>query len=663
MRFGLYSVLVLIIVTLFTACSSGGADTVVAEYGDYKITLNEFEKEFAKNVGGEENARNASLEEKKNFLDLYLNFKMKLRDSEVRNYDQNPDLTEELNDYKRKVGVSYIREKLIAEPSLKDFYNKRLYELRVSHIMIRPDTLTDAEAKAKTEELIKRIQEGESFEELAKQYSADQFSKNKGGDIYYITAGQIIPVFEDAAYKTPVGEIYPEPVKTQYGYHIIKVTDKKKRLKKIKASHILVDAKLVDGKEDSVAALNLAKEIRQRALDGEDFGALAEEYSKDKGSAQKGGDLGYFERRMMVPEFDEAAFNLKVGEISDIVKTQFGYHIIKLTEINEIPSFDEEKKDIRTMYDKTRLKNDIAAFIDSLKHKYEFKLNEQTLKFISAANDSSVKMDEKYFSSPYRQEVKESAIFNVGKATYTLDSLMNFVKNDNTFKFKVINETNLNEAIDKYAEEILLEKEALNLDMTNPEFAELMEDYRNGIYIFKLQEEEVWNKVEVDTTKLQSFYLNTKDNYRWPDRVDFSEIYFKNDSLANFVYQRLKNGEDFADLAKQYNKRIGLGNEEGHHGITNVEGNELAAKAFALGKPGDFTEPFEYQNGLSIVKLNKKLPAGPKTYEEAKAEVASAYQEKLSKELEEDYLSRLNKIYKPEKYYDKLEKAFEPALN
>jgi peptidyl-prolyl cis-trans isomerase SurA len=185
-----------------------------------------------------------------------------------------------------------------------------------------------------------------------------------------------------------------------------------------------------------------------------------------------------------------------------------------------------------------------------------------------------------------------------------------------------------------------------------------MEDYRNGIYIFKLQEEEVWDRVKVDTTKLYGFYNQTKGDYNWNDRVDFSEIYIKKDSLANYVHGRLQNGDDFADLARQYNQRSGLGNDEGKHGVVAVEGNELAAKAFDLAQPGDFTQPVKYQNGWSIVKLNKKLPAGPKTFEEAKAEVASAYQEKLSQDLEKEYLSRLNSIYKPEKYYDKLEKGF-----
>jgi hypothetical protein len=171
---------------------------------------------------------------------------------------------------------------------------------------------------------------------------------------------------------------------------------------------------------------------------------------------------------MMVPEFDQAAFKLNVGEISDVVKTQFGYHIIKLTEVNEIPPFEEERNDIRTMYDKTRMQNDVSEFIDSLKNVYNYKLHDETIKFVSAANDSVVKMDDKYWGSPFRQEVKDSVLFSVGSEGYSVDSLLNFAQKDNSAKFKSINENNMKEIIAKYAEEVLLEKEALNLDMTNP---------------------------------------------------------------------------------------------------------------------------------------------------------------------------------------------------
>ena len=147
----------------------------------------------------------------------------------------------ELNDYKKKVGVTYILEKQIVDPGVQELYNKRKWELRVSHIMIRPDTTGEEAAHLKTETILDSVKKGISFEDLAQRNSQDYFSAPLGGDIFYITAGLLPVEFEDACYKTAAGQVYPSVVKTRYGYHLIKVTEKRERVPKIQASHILVD--------------------------------------------------------------------------------------------------------------------------------------------------------------------------------------------------------------------------------------------------------------------------------------------------------------------------------------------------------------------------------------------------------------------------------------
>ena len=149
---------------------------VVAEFGKYKITLDEFEHAYAKNSGGWENAAEDSIKDYENFLNLYLKFKMKLRDAQVRGYHKDEDLINELNDYQKQVGVSYILEKELNEPGLRRLYDRRKEELRVSHIMVRPDTLSDDEAREKAVSILDSIKNGASFEELANIYSDDKFS-------------------------------------------------------------------------------------------------------------------------------------------------------------------------------------------------------------------------------------------------------------------------------------------------------------------------------------------------------------------------------------------------------------------------------------------------------------------------------------------------------
>ena len=291
------------------------SDNIVAEFGGNEITLAEFEKAYAKNVGGLEAAKNDSVENYKKFLDLYVTYKMKLRNAYIRDYQNDEELIAELKDYKEKVGVSYIEEKKIVSPGMHNFYNQRSEEVRVSHIMFKATPNSD-KAFNLANTVLDSIKNGKAFEEMVVKYSEDNFSKVKGGDIYWFTAGQIIPTFETAAYKTPVGEVCPEVVKTKYGYHILKVTDRQPRKYKIRAKHILVkNDESAEGKVDvSKGEKPLAKATRiiNEIKNGANFDSLAHKYSDDPGSGSKGGDLGYFERRQMVEPFDDAVFKLKV---------------------------------------------------------------------------------------------------------------------------------------------------------------------------------------------------------------------------------------------------------------------------------------------------------------------------------------------------------------
>ena len=340
------------VVTMTTTSrlTSQYTDEVVAEFDGHEITLGDFEQAYAKNVGGVEAAKEDSLDEYERFLDLYVKYKMKLRNAFVRGYYNNEDLNAELKDYKQKVGVSYIEEKDIVAPGIKRFYDQRGEEVRVSHLMIKIDSSAEA-AEKEAQSILDSIKNGANFEGMVVKYSDDRFSKSKGGDIYWFTAGQIIPSFEMAAYSTPVGEVYPEIVRTKFGYHIIKVTDRQKRMYKIQASHILIKAEK-DGENDSNSARQKVEEIYNEIKNGGSFDSLAIKYSDDPGSGAKGGDLGYFERRQMVQPFDEAVFKLQVGELSPIVKTKFGFHIIKLTGETIYPPYNEELEKIRESYKK-----------------------------------------------------------------------------------------------------------------------------------------------------------------------------------------------------------------------------------------------------------------------------------------------------------------------
>lgn len=642
---------------ILAGCTPKHSEIVVAKYADSEIKMPEFEAAYAKNSGGIEKAKTDSLPQLKNFLNLYVNFNMKLQDAKSRGFDKDPAMQAELLDYKKKVGVTYILEKLLVDPQVQNLYEMRKYEYKVSHIMIRPDASGDSLAAAKANEVITKLKNGQPFESMVEQYSDDAYSKKSGGDIYFITAGTVIPEFEDAVYKTKVGETYPEAVKTKYGYHIIKVTEKRERIPQVKAAHIMVDFMDADGNADSAGARAKIDSIYTMLQEGSDFATLAKMYSEDQGSAQYGGELGFFERRMMVKEFDEVAFDLKPGELSGVVNTSYGYHIIKILERKPYPTLDEDRENLKRIYKNSRYQHDNDTLVAGLKQKYGYKLHADVVSSLITMGDS-VRINDEYRGAPWREDIKDKAIMSFGSQNVTVDEFMEILIPLPEFGNRMINEALINDGIKKVSGDKALETEALNLEKTVPEFADLMADYKNGIYIFKLQEEEVWNKVELDSTRLYAFWEKQKDKYRWENRVEFAEIFSKTDSTIQKYYAMLQKGENFDTLASKFTERPGFKEKAGKFQMLSVNSSQQSTEAWKLNQPGDFSAPIPVTGGFSIIKLIKKDPAREKTFEEARAEVSGAFQEDESKRLENSYIESLKNSYKPEYFYDRLTSAF-----
>jgi len=640
---------------LLIACSPEQSEVIVAEYGKYKISIDEFENAYAKNVGSLENAKNASSQDYYDFMDLYVKFKMKLRDAEVRGYTSDPELEDELTSYQKQVGVSYLIEKELIGPGIYDLYEKRKEELRVSHLMIRPDSSGVDAAQDYANSLLDSIKNGASFEEIVKKYSQDQFSAPSGGDIFYITAGLLPVSFEDAMYKTNTGEVYPEAVQTRYGSHLIKITERGPRIPKIKASHILISYFNPEGQMDSASALLTVDSLVAELKAGVDFDELVLKYSDDTGTKNKGGDLGFFERRMMVKEFDEAAFKMEIGEISEPIQTNFGYHIIKLTDKMEYPSFEEERENLKKMYEKQRYQVGYDNLINSLRVKYNYSLNDATVDLLVGKSDS-VRFGMEY---PNLDLVKDEVLFTYAGESVTAGEFLFKVNSTGTFAGKpIFVRDEVVNAINKLSEDLLKEEEALNLDKVNPQFAALMNDYRDGIYIFKLQEEEVWNKVIVDSASVYNYWNENKENYSLKERISFSEIFSMKDSLINIYYKSLVEGASFDSLANLYTERPGKKERSGFYELQDVDFSDFSKEANKLENAGDYSEPIPFSGGYSIFKLIERQSARLKTFEEAKAEVSGKYQEMESNRLEEEYINSLNKRYNPVIFYDELEKAF-----
>ena len=655
----MHSKLTKILLTIIFACTvmwaqSKKDEIIVAKFKNQKISLKEFETAYAKNIGGIEKAKKDSMDNYKIFIDLYVKYKMKLADAKEKGLNNDPSIIKELNEYKESIASSFLIEKKLIVPETKKLYEKRRWEYRVSHIMFIPQKGKEDSIYKMAETVLKSIQAGIDFGTLAKKYSQDKNSSIEGGDIYYITAGFLPLSFEDAVYSMKVGEVYPHIVKTQYGYHIIKLTDKKVRVPEIRASHILISFK-DKGKVDSAKAYAQAKMILDSLQNGGNFSDLAKKYSNDTGSKKIGGDLGFFKRRRMVKPFDEAAFNLqKTGDLSGIVKTKYGYHIIKLTGKLSLPTYEKDKENLVKLFKKNRYDQAMEKLASQLKLKYKYKFDATNFVKLVKSTDT-LKVGQ---SNNSLDKLKDLSLFSFKQKSFTVDNILSIIKNKKENNNKKMTANFLSKEIEKISQNKALEMEASRLENLNPKFAALMKEYKKGLLVFRLQQDEVWNKIKIDSVKLKEFFSNNRKRFMWPNKVDFSEIFSKKDSLINHYAELIKNGENFDTLATKYTERPGFKMKAGNWGIRDVKYNNLTRKAFTLNKPGEISGLFKNYGGHSILRLNKKIPAHEKTFKEAKNEATAAYQEMQARNLENEYLRKLDKKYQPIIFPDKLSEAF-----
>ena len=656
----IYSLLLLtIILFAFSACSTANSDLVVAEYGNYKIDKDDFKKAYIKSVGGLEEAKDDSLSQLKSYLDLYLNYKMKLRDTEVRGYDKDETVQKELEDYKNQIGKSFIEERYITAPGIKKLYEDDKYEYKFRHILVKADTISRKRAYALALELIDRLNNGEDFASLAKKYSGDVATRDAGGEIYYLKISQMpLANFADVLLECPAGKVYQKPVLSTAGYHIINVIDKKPVRYRIRASHIIRDFKNEAGQPDTANALAIIQEVKKQLDEGVAFDSLALKYSEDPGSKSRGGDLGSFPRRSMVVEFDSAVFNLKVGEVSDIIKTRFGYHIAKCTEEEEMPPFDKLEPDLRKFFVKNVQSYRLEQFKDKLKAEYGLKINKDVYPFVQSQFDSTLLGDE-YLTSDFRNKIKSETAFQLQGKDYNLDYLLGYYLEKGNRIGTVIDSTLVKNLVNNRTEDLLFETKMNDMEKNDPEFADIIEEYRNGILIFKLQEEEVWSKIKVDSVGMYNYYENHKSDYQWGPRVSYKAILSNSDSLINKIYSSINDNNNFEEMFKQFSEAKERGIKTETVELVDVEKDVYSKKADSMENIGDISPVFQTgKKEWSFIQLTAKHEPAPKTFEEAQNEVAGPYQEILTKAAEQEYIDRLDSVYKPVKHYEALENMF-----
>ena len=624
---------------------------VVMQIGPETVTFADLEQAYKRNM----NRKNVKLSEVKkdsvlDFVRLYTNYRLKVLDAFGRKLDQDSAVRADIEQNRRLLADNYLYEKKIVEPIIDQMLQRRKRELQVAIIFIeRPvDTI---KAWQKAQRLLGLVKAGADFERIARDSSEDRETGNKGGLLPYITSGRILRAVEDAAYATPAGQLHPSIVISRGGYFIVKTIKNEPRIK-VKASHIL---SFMSSREDSLKAMAKADSLLGLLKTGASFGTLAKEHSDDASSKEKSGSLGGWYTRskgmeggsgdILHPAFEAALYALKDGEISGKVWTDYGVHIVKRDSTKEI-DLDEDRDALKKEYKRIYFEEDKRRFIDSIKKSYGWTLDNANLAQLTAVSDTVKIMADTTTFKKVSTEIKSLPLYSLKElGMITIGNFLDSVRKQE-YRTITANTLGITRALDKMTDPKALKIATSPLENEYPEFGTLMREFRDGILLFKVEEQEVWSKLKFDSLSARSYWDTTKTRYKTDIKYDYSEIYVTSDTLANALRTRLNAGESFATLASQFTERPGFKEKSGHYSPQTVKESKLASLIDKKqGIAGNIIGPEQFERGYVLLLVNEVLQPREKKFEEAIPEFAPAFQDMVQKRLTEEWLTRIKTQY------------------
>jgi peptidyl-prolyl cis-trans isomerase SurA len=550
--------------TCISARPQAGSDEVLMTIAGKPVYVGEFLSIYQKNNVKGEAIDKKSLEE---YLDLFINFKLKVREAEDLGLDTVSTFVNELNGYREQLAKPYFTDEATLDRLVKEAYDREKTDLRASHIFFRlkPDASPEDTLAAwnKANMVRDKILQGASFDAMAVEYSEDPsvkdreanqqhpFLKGNKGDLGYFAVFDMVYPFENGAWYTETGKV-SGIVRTEFGYHLIKVTDRRPALGKVTVAHIFLLIPKNATHEDSLKVKMRIDSVYMKLKDGILFEDLVKSYSDDKGSAAKGGVLPAFGVNRMVPEFVESIYGLQnPGDYTKPILTSYGWHIVKLVERKGQKPFDEEKAELKQKVLKdNRGEQTRQVVIDRIRSEYGVTEDPAALKpFYTLVTDS-------IFFGKWQVSAADGLsgmIFRIGNMTFRQKDFAEYLATTQRRQEKQNIQLYVDKQYKDFLDESLLKWENSRLEQKYPEFKALMSEYRDGILLFDLTDQKVWSKAVKDTLGLQDFYSKHKNNYMWDTRLS-ATIYSVSDPTAvQKVRNFLKSGLSDGDLQLEVN--------------------------------------------------------------------------------------------------------------
>jgi peptidyl-prolyl cis-trans isomerase SurA len=466
------------------------------------------------------NKNKGETEALEDYLDLYVDFKLKVQEAKAKRIDTTEAYQEELSGYLEEIKKPYLTAEKVNKALVEEAYSRLQKEINASHILIRVEKDAKAadtvKAFEKISEIKSKYEAGAPFDSLARAYSEDPSAQNNSGALGWFTAFQMVYPFESAAYQTKAGDISPI-IRTQFGYHLIKVNDVRETLGRIKIAHIMKRFPPKASKQDSLNTEMTTRAIHKKLMNGENWFILATEESEDLNTKDNGGSLPWFGSGNLPPQLESAAFELQEkGDISQPVKSPFGWHILKLEDKRGVGSLESMRESLsRRVQRDQRSELKEVEVIRKLKVENNFTKRPETYSLLKSKQQLTV--------DDFKKKELDMVLFTIANEQYYISD---FLKTYDTSQ-------KLEEALQKFENASLIDFEEENLEVKYPEYRFLRQEYKDGLLLFEIMNQQVWSKIGKDTVGLREFYDTNKNQYKSNAKMEIARIVFSDTSAIN----------------------------------------------------------------------------------------------------------------------------------
>lgn len=565
------------------------------------------------------------------YLDLYINYKLKVHQAKSLGLDTLETYKRELAQNRNQLVSRYLSTEKVTDDLVEEAYKRSLKEINASHILFLLDPHARPEDSLKMYQKAMKVREeiqaGAVFSDMAKKYSDDPSAVENGGNVGFFSVLRMVYPFETGTYRTAVGEV-SLPVRSQFGYHLIKVEEVRATRGEISIAHIMLLKPEKGTIEEDKAVEKRIRELYKQLQEGADFKVLVQQYSEDNITKEKDGEIHRFASgALRNPVMENAAYALKEpDDISEPVETDYAWHILRLIKKYPLPSFEEARGSFLT-----RVKRDDRSRVIN-----DYLIEELRKQFPIEENKALVKKLPTYFS----KEVLSNAWKVPEKATYTntrlvlinnsldlqLSDFFDYVQGN---QLQVRNFKEVSIAVEvlykSFVETELKNYYTNNLENLNSEFRALMTEYEDGLLLFDLMQQEVWQKVKQDTLGYTAYYEEHKEAYYQPEKASVLRFEVGNKKDLKKVKKLLGQGKSKLEVLESFEAKD-TQRWKVKEGL--VETAQLLEEGIKVANKGVYT----LKEGFKVIEVKEVFPAGIAPLDSIRGQVISNYQEAYEQE-------------------------------